>query len=80
MSHIMSHIHYTYVCTYTDLSGHESSWSAYGSVFIKGTRRSTNGHWGNLDETTKIFPAKDHRENNINTAPSDIRLVHNERR
>jgi hypothetical protein len=50
-------------------------------VWIKRTSRSTNGHWGNLDETTKIFPARDHRENNnINTVSSDIRLVHKERR
>jgi hypothetical protein len=43
--------------------------------------QSINGYCGNLDETTKIFPAKDHRENNnINTVPSDIRLVHKERR
>jgi hypothetical protein len=43
--------------------------------------RSTNGHWRNLDGTTKIFLEKDHRENNnINTVPSGIRLVHKERR
>jgi hypothetical protein len=62
------------------MSPHGPRMGLFGSKGLP-TSRSTNGHWRNLDETTKIFLAKDHRKKNtINTVPSDIRLVHKERR